>query len=60
MARKSPPFSRCPGKEKAGNLIIDFLFGGAADGRLVFGFESSGQRGPKGGMINSKLLQIIL
>ncbi|MFR7317499.1 hypothetical protein [Hominenteromicrobium sp.] len=48
MARKNPPFSRRPGKEKAGNRIKDFLLGGAAGGRLVFSCKSSGQRGPKG------------
>lgn len=56
MARKNPPFSRYPGIEKAGNLIKDFLLGGAAGGRLVFSCEGSGQGGPKGdGMINGKL-----
>ena len=33
-------------KRKAGNLFQDFLPGGAAGGRLVFSFESSGQGGP--------------
>ena len=55
MARNNPPFSRRPGKEKAGNLIIDFLLGGAAGGRLVFSCKSSGQRGSKGdGAIKEK------
>jgi len=49
MARKNPPFSRYPGIEKAGNLIKDFLLGGAAGGRLVFSFKGSGQHGPRGG-----------
>ena len=44
--RSCPPFSRRPGKKRAGNLFQDFLLGGAAGGRLVFGFESSGQDGP--------------
>ena len=34
------------GIRKAGNLFQDFLLGGAAGGRLVFSFESSGQGGP--------------
>ena len=38
--------SQHPGKEKAENLFQDFLLGGAAGGRLVFSFESSGQGGP--------------
>ncbi|MCA5576492.1 hypothetical protein [Enterocloster clostridioformis] len=46
IARKKPPFSRHWGKEKAGNRFSDFLLGGAAGGRLVFSFESSGQDGP--------------
>ena len=33
-------------KKRAGNLFQDFLLGGAAGGRLVFSFESSGQGGP--------------
>ena len=33
-------------EKKAGNLFQDFLLGGAAGGRLVFSFESSGQGGP--------------
>jgi len=44
--KSCPPFSRRPGKKRAGNLFQDFLLGGAAGGRLVFGFESSGQDGP--------------
>ena len=39
--------SQHPGKEKAGNLSQDFLPDGAADRRLLFSFESSGQVGPK-------------
>ena len=35
-----PPFSRRPGKEKAGNRIKDFLLGGAAGGRLVFSYQN--------------------
>ncbi|MZL69338.1 hypothetical protein GT748_00525 [Bittarella massiliensis] len=45
--KQCPPSSRCPGIKRAGNLFQDFLLGGAAGGRLVFGFESSGQIGPK-------------
>lgn len=37
---------RCWGKKRAGNLSKDFLLGGAASGRRVFSFESSGQVGP--------------
>jgi len=44
--KSCPPFSRRPGKKRAGNLFQDFLLGGAAGGRLVFSFESSGQVGP--------------
>ena len=39
--------SQHPGKEKAGTLSQDFLPDGAADRRLLFSFESSGQSGPK-------------
>ena len=39
--------SQHPGKEKAGNLSQDFLPDGAADRRLLFSFESSGQSGLK-------------
>ncbi|KAA8500927.1 hypothetical protein FNY66_10765 [Mediterraneibacter catenae] len=44
--KQCPPFSRRPGIKRAGNLFQDFLLGGAAGGRLVFSFESSGQVGP--------------
>ena len=40
------PLSRRPGKEKSRKPFHDFLLGGAAGGRLVFSFESSGQGGP--------------
>ena len=50
--KSRPPFSRCPGIKRAGNLFQDFLLGGAAGGRLVFSFESSGQAGS---MINSSI-----
>ncbi|MZH54265.1 hypothetical protein GT664_00520 [[Clostridium] innocuum] len=45
--KQCPPFSRRPGIKRAGNLFQDFLLGGAAGGRLVFSFESSGHVGPK-------------
>ena len=38
-------FTTSFGAEKAG-AFSDFLLGGAAGGRLVFSFESSGQGGP--------------
>ena len=41
--KQCPPFSRHPGIKRAGNLFQDFLLDGAAGGRLVFSFESSGQ-----------------
>ncbi|ATO98847.1 hypothetical protein CG447_02340 [Faecalibacterium duncaniae] len=44
--REQQLFSRRPGIKRAGNLFQDFLLDGAAGGRLVFSFESSGQGGP--------------
>ncbi len=40
--------SWCPSKEKAGDLIKDFLLGGATGGQLAFGCKGSGQCSPKG------------
>ena len=34
------------GQKKKQETFSDFLLGGAAGGRLVFSFESSGQGGP--------------
>ena len=34
------------GQKKSRRPFSDFLLGGAAGGRLVFSFESSGQGGP--------------
>ncbi|RHV85890.1 hypothetical protein DXA97_14945 [Clostridium sp. OF09-36] len=51
--KSCPPFSRRPGK-RAGNLFQDFLLGGAAGGRLVFSFESSGQVGPMMGYFTTQ------
>jgi hypothetical protein len=57
--KQCPPFSRRPGIKRAGNLFQDFLLGGAAGGRLVFSFESSGQDGPMiDSLINGKLFII--
>ena len=39
-------FTTSFGAEKKQETFSDFLLGGAAGGRLVFSFESSGQGGP--------------
>jgi len=39
-------FLPASGQRKSRKPFHDFLLGGAADGRLVFSFESSGQGGP--------------
>ena len=58
IAGKSLPSYRRPSKEKAGNLIKDFLLGGAAGGQLAFGCKGSGQHGARrgDGVIHGKLL----
>ena len=40
-------FTTSFGAEKKQETFSDFLLGGAAGGRLVFSFESSGHVGPK-------------
>ena len=42
------------GIRKAGNLLQDFLLGGAADRQRVFSFESSGQVGPMMGYFTTQ------
>ena len=52
-------FTTSFGAEKKQETFSDFLLGGAAGGRLVFSFESSGQDGPMiDSLINGKLFII--
>ena len=49
-------FLPASGQRKSRKPFNDFLLGGAAGGRLVFGCKGSGQRGPKGdSLINGNL-----